>query len=67
MSKQLFCFLTKLGADKLIYHRIAVTESNIKPTPIPNNSTTKYEKIYLNYCPYDLGNFILNVQVHLPW
>ena len=42
MSKQkkLFGFLTKIVIDKLIDHIIAVTESNIQPTPNPNNSTT---------------------------
>ena len=66
MSKkqQHICF-TKIGSDKLIYHRIAVTESiatnqptnylSIQPTPNPNNNTTKYEQINLNYRPSDLG------------
>ena len=46
MSKQqkAIWFLTKIGADKLIDHRIAETESNIKPTTNPNKNTTKYEK-----------------------
>ena len=46
MSKQhTTIWFSKIGADKLIYHRIAVAESNIKTTLIPNNSTTKYEQI----------------------
>ena len=65
-KKQQHIWFTKIGADKLIYHRIAVTKSiatnqptnylSIQPTPNPNNSTTKYEKINLNYRPSDLGN-----------
>ena len=43
-------------ADKFIDHRIAVTESNIQPTPNPNNNTTKYEKINFNYRQSYFGN-----------
>ena len=56
MSKQQFDFLTKIGAAKLIDYRITVTESYIQPTPNPNNSTIKYDKINLNYCQAELGN-----------
>ena len=45
MSKQQqTIWFSKIGADKLIDHRIAVTKSNIKPTPNSNNNITKYEK-----------------------
>ena len=37
-------------------HRIAVTELNMQPTPNPQNNTTKYEQINLNYRPSYLGN-----------
>ena len=55
-QKNLFGFLTKTGVDKLIYRRIAVTESNIQPTPNPNNRTIKYNKINLTYRQSGLGN-----------
>ena len=52
----LFGFLIKIGADKLIDHIIADTDSNSQPTP--NKNTTKYEQINLNYrkLPSYLGN-----------